>query len=175
MGMTGLVFAGRSLFPGCLSGANGASDVYGTVMVSRAAAWVRFVLLYIMNNLFVRGIFILKTGVSGKSGVPAEYPPELSNNQGLLIVKYSQAGTIKFNPAEIKKTAGSAFFKAEKRDLPAFFEKVFHYRWELKDVLTALNSDRKCRSAMVLNKKFNEEIMQQYKITEGAFKWEAQG
>ena len=67
------------------------------------------------------------------------------------------------------------FSEQEKTDLSALANEVFHYRWELENALVQQNKAWQKKPDTVLNKKINNEIMQQYKMIEGVFKWEAQG
>ena len=117
-----------------------------------------------------------KSFSSGKEMISAiEDHKELSNKQELLALKYAEVVRIKIDTKKMNKLSEKIFSNQEKKDLLALQDREFNYRWEIEDALIKQNKSWQKKPDTVLNKKFNEEIMQQYKMIEGVFKWEAQG
>ena len=176
----------------------------GWVITPIITAFICFISLYVMKNLFDQPVYTPKTytiseGVlnefedhgisadklqvligksfsSGKEMISAiEDHKELSNKQELLALKYAEVVRIKIDTKKMNKLSEKIFSNQEKKDLLALQDREFNYRWEIEDALIKQNKSWQKKPDTVLNKKFNEEIMQQYKIIEGVFKWEAQG
>ena len=176
----------------------------GWVITPIITAFICFISLYVMKNLFDQPVYTPKTytiseGVlnefedhgisadklqvligksfsSGKEMISAiEDHKELSNKQELLALKYAEVVRIKIDTKKMNKLSEKIFSNQEKKDLLALQDREFNYRWEIEDALIKQNKSWQKKPDTVLNKKFNEEIMQQYKMIEGVFKWEAQG
>lgn len=176
----------------------------GWIITPVITALVCFVSLYVMKNLFDQPVYTPKTytishGVlkefedhgiaadelesligksfnSGKAMISAiENHMDLTNKQQLLALKYAEVVKIKIDPKKMDKLSDKIFSHQDKADLLALGDQEFNYRWEIEDALIRQNQSWQKKPDTVLNKKFNEEIMQQYKMIEGVFKWEAQG
>ena len=176
----------------------------GWIITPVITALVCFISLYVMKNLFDQPVYtpkayVISDGVltefeehgilapslkeligksysSGKEIVSAvEDHIDLTNKQELIVLKYAEVVKIKIDPAKIVHLSDKIFSEQEKTDLSALANEVFHYRWELENALVQQNKAWQKKPDTVLNKKINNEIMQQYKMIEGVFKWEAQG
>ncbi|MGN0905160.1 MAG: inorganic phosphate transporter [Alphaproteobacteria bacterium] len=116
-----------------------------------------------------------KTYTSGQAVVRAakEYVPDLTNQQELRILKYSEVVKMKIDPSKMKKLPENVFSEEEIKNIQALSEQSFEHRWELENALTALNPAWRHLPATTLNKQANKKLMRQLELLERTFKWES--
>ena len=173
----------------------------GWVITPVITAFVCFVSLYVMQNLFDQAVYTPKTYVisrgvlkelkekniyssgldnligktytSGKAIVAAiEKYKDLTNKQEIAVLDCAEVVKIKIDKEKISALSDKIFSEQEKSDLNALADKVFQHRWEIEDALIEQNKAWQKKPNTVLNKKENNELSQQYQIIESVFKWQ---